>query len=200
VIELAVAELERLDRNGFALEMSANISRLDLLDEALPEYVDVVLARHRIPADRLTLEITETALSEDPDRATRSIVRLRERGVRIAIDDFGVGYSSLSQLLELPVDELKIDKNFVLALAVDARARAVVTATVELARALGLTVVAEGIESETGLRAVGELGVDVAQGYYVACPYTSAQLDGYLAQPPLLGQPIAVGVARRPNT
>ena len=160
--------------------MSVNISRLDLLDEELPGYVDVVLARHRVAPERLTLEVTETSISQDPARASQSIVRLRERGVRISIDDFGVGYSSLSQLLELPVDELKIDKSFVLALGVDARARAVVTATIELARALGLTVVAEGIESERSLRTVTELGVDIAQGYFVACPYTSAQLDLHL--------------------
>jgi diguanylate cyclase len=183
VIELAVAELDRLDRRGSQLQMSVNISRLDLLDEGLPEFVDVVLARYHVAPERLTLEVTETSLSDDPARATRSIVQLRERGIRVAIDDFGVGYSSLSQLLELPVDELKIDKTFVLALGVDARARAVVTATVELARALGLVVVAEGIESSTSLTAVEELGVDVAQGYFVACPYTSAQLDAFLASP-----------------
>jgi diguanylate cyclase (GGDEF)-like protein len=181
VIELAVTELARLDRDGQSLQMSVNISRLDLLDDELPGYIDVVLAQHRVAPERLTLEVTETAISKDPSHASSSIVRLRESGLRISIDDFGVGYSSLSQLLELPVDELKIDKSFVLALGVDARARAVVTATIELARALGLTVVAEGIESSTSLRAVTELGVDVAQGYFVACPYTSAQLDAYLS-------------------
>jgi diguanylate cyclase (GGDEF)-like protein len=181
VIELAVTELARLDRTGRSLQMSVNISRLDLLDDELPGYVDVVLAQHRVSPERLTLEVTETAISKDPTHAATSIVHLRERGVRISIDDFGVGYSSLSQLLELPVDELKIDKSFVLALGVDARARAVVTATIELARALGLTVVAEGIESSTSLHAVAELGVDVAQGYFVACPYTSSQLDAHLA-------------------
>jgi diguanylate cyclase len=180
VIELSVAELARLEQRGLTLQMSVNISRLDLLDDELPGYVDVVLARHRVAPERLTLEVTETSISQDPARASASIVRLRERGVRMSIDDFGVGYSSLSQLLELPVDELKIDKSFVLALGVDARARAVVTATIELARALGLTVVAEGIESERSLRTVEELGVDIAQGYFVACPYTSAQLDLHL--------------------
>jgi diguanylate cyclase len=181
VIELAVAELARLERRGLTLQMSVNISRLDLLDDELPGYVDVVLAQHHVAPDRLTLEVTETAISQDPALASKSIVHLRERGMRISIDDFGVGYSSLSQLLELPVDELKIDKSFVLALGVDARARAVVTATIELARALGLTVVAEGIESGLSLQTVEELGVDVAQGYFVACPYTSAQLDAHLA-------------------
>jgi len=180
VIELAVAQLASLDRQGWSLQMSVNISRLDLLDEELPGYVDVVLAHHRVAPERLTLEITETSISKDPQHALASIVHLRERGMRISIDDFGVGYSSLSQLLELPVDELKIDKSFVLALGVDARARAVVTATIELARALGLTVVAEGIESSTSLHAVTELGVDVAQGYFVACPYSTTQLEDYL--------------------
>jgi diguanylate cyclase (GGDEF)-like protein len=193
VIDLSVAELARLDRAGPSkLQMSVNISRLDLLDEELAGYVDVVLARHRVAPERLTVEVTESSLSEDPAPATRSIVQLRERGIRVSIDDFGVGYSSLSQLLELPVDELKIDKSFVLALGVDARARAVVTATIELARAIGLTVVAEGIESSTSLQTVQELGVDVAQGYFVACPFTSAQLDGFLATPSRLAQGVAL--------
>ena len=196
VIELAVAELDRLDRRGSQLQMSVNISRLDLLDEDLPAYVDVVLARHHVAPERLTLEVTETSLSEDPARATRSIVQIRERGIRVAIDDFGVGYSSLSQLLELPVDELKIDKSFVLALGVDARARAVVTATIELARALRLVVVAEGIESSTSLAAVEELGVDVAQGYFVACPYTSDQLDAFLAAPSHADRGVVLPVRR----
>ena len=198
VIELAVDELARLEQRGCTLQMSVNISRLDLLDEELPGYVDVVLARHRVAPERLTLEVTETSISQDPARASLSIVRLRERGVRISIDDFGVGYSSLSQLLELPVDELKIDKSFVLALGVDARARAVVTATIELARALGLTVVAEGIESERSLRTVEELGVDIAQGYFVACPYTSSQLDLHLDAMPRRARAIETAVRERP--
>jgi diguanylate cyclase (GGDEF)-like protein len=180
VLDLAVAELRQLDRDGWRLQMSVNVSRFDLYDDELPGVIDAVLDRHGVSADRLTLEITETAFSGEPQRVAESIERLRSRGIRVSIDDFGVGYSSLSQLLHLPVDELKIDKSFSLALGVDPRARAVVTATVDLARALGLSVVAEGIESPLCLRAVRELGVDVAQGYHVACPFTSRQLSGFL--------------------
>ena len=186
VLNLAVAELARLDKLGYSLQMSVNISRYDLLDDRLPSVVDEVLANHGVAPSRLTLEVIETAFSVEPERAALSIERLRNRGIQVSIDDFGVGYSSLSQLLHLPVDELKIDKSFSLALGVDVRARAVVTATVELARALGLSVVAEGIESEQCLRTVRELGVDIAQGYYVAGPFSATQLERFLKDRPRL--------------
>ncbi len=186
VLDLAAAELARLDRAGYSLQMSVNVSRYDLLDDQLPGVVDRVLAAHRVAPERLTLEVTETAISIEPDRAATTIERLRQRGVKVSIDDFGVGYSSLSQLLHLPVDELKIDRSFSFALGADVRALAVVSATVELARALGLAVVAEGIESDQCLRTVRDLGVDVAQGYYVAGPFNAVQLERYLDDRPRL--------------
>jgi len=108
---------------------------------------------------------------------------LRARGLRISIDDFGVGYSSMSQLLGLAIDELKIDKSFVLGLTSDPRAQAIVRSAIELARALGLTVVAEGIEHEEVLHALMGIGADIGQGYVIAYPLASDQLDEYLADP-----------------
>ena len=163
--------------------MNINISRHDLVDETLPAYVDQLLERHGVPHTHITMEVTESALSDDPTRANRSIRELRRRGVRVSIDDFGVGYSSMSQLLELPIDELKIDKSFVLALQSDHRARAIIRATIELAHALNLTVVAEGVELAEDLRLLRRLGADIAQGYHIARPLTTDQLDEYLAQP-----------------
>jgi diguanylate cyclase (GGDEF)-like protein len=183
VLHRSISELARLHRSGYVLQMSVNISRYDLLDDDLPDLIAQQLDRHGLPARCLTLEITETSLVEEPAHAKRSIERLRSLGVRISIDDFGVGYSSMSQLLQLSVDELKIDKSFVLALGVDDRARAVISATIALARALGLTVVAEGIENLHSLAVVSSLGVDLGQGYFVAVPFSSPQLAEFLANP-----------------
>jgi diguanylate cyclase len=183
VLEMAVAQAARLDRAGHRIGMSVNISRYDLVDEDLAAYVDGVLALHGFPPNRLTLEVTESALGGDPERAERCVLQLRARGLRVSIDDFGVGYSSMSQLLGLAIDELKIDKSFTLGLTTDPRAEAIVRSTIELAHTLSLTLVAEGIESEDVLRSLQSLGADIGQGYLIAHPLTSEELDEYLAQP-----------------
>jgi EAL domain-containing protein (putative c-di-GMP-specific phosphodiesterase class I) len=182
VLDMAVAQAAQLDRAGQRLHMSVNISRYDLVDEDLPGHIDHVLAVHKFPPERLTLEITESALGGDPERAKRCVAELRALGLRISIDDFGVGYSSMSQLLGLAIDELKIDKSFVFGLNSDPRAQAIVRSAIELARALSLTVVAEGIECEEVLRSLQGIGADIGQGYVIARPLPSSQLDGYLAQ------------------
>ena len=189
VLEMAIAEAAWLDRNGHPLQMSVNISRYDLVDEDLPGLIDGLLEQHGIPHSRLTLEVTESCLGADPERAKRSIKELRDRGIRISIDDFGVGYSSMSQLLELPIDELKIDKSFVLALEDDDRARAIISSTVELARALKLVAVAEGAEKASNLNSLAYLGVDIAQGFLIARPLTTDELDLFLEDPAFMGEP-----------
>jgi len=181
VLEQAIGEASRLDRGGHQLHMSVNITRYDLLDDQLPNYVDQLLEENNFPSRRLTLEITESSVGEDPENAKRCIEELRDRGIRISIDDFGVGYSSMSQLLDLPIDELKIDKSFIFALGSDRRARAIVSSAIELARALDLTLVAEGIETSASLKMLEEIGADIGQGYFIAQPLTSLQLDKFLA-------------------
>jgi len=188
VLAMAVTQAARLDRAGHRLGMSVNISRYDLVDEDLAGYVDGVLTSHGFPPDRLTLEVTESALGGDPDRAERCVLQLRARGLRVSIDDFGVGYSSMSQLLGLAIDELKIDKSFTLRLTSDPRAQAIVRSTIELARALSLTLVAEGIETEEVLHSLQSLGADIGQGYLISRPLTSDQLDEYLAHPDRVGR------------
>jgi diguanylate cyclase (GGDEF)-like protein len=183
VLRLAIDEMARLDRNGHRLNMSVNISHLDLVDERLPSYITMLLFEYGIDPGRLTLEVTESSLSGDPARTRHSIEQLRGLGIRISIDDFGVGYSSMSQLLELPIDELKIDKTFVFALENDVRARAVISSTIELGRALNVTVVAEGIETFSNHELVRTLGADIAQGYFIARPKTSQEIDDYLGAP-----------------
>ena len=189
VLEMAIDEAARLDRYGHNLQMSVNISRHDLVDEELPAFIDELLEQHDVPHNRLTLEVTESCIGSDPERAKRSIDELRARGIRISIDDFGVGYSSMSQLLQLPIDELKIDKSFVLALEEDDRARAIISSTVELARALKLVVVAEGAEKTSNLNSLAYLGVDIAQGFFIARPLTGHELHRFLENPARMGMP-----------
>jgi len=183
VLRKALAEMVRLDEGGHRLNMSVNISHLDLVDEKLPNYITMLLIEFGIDPRRLTLEVTESSLGEDLSRARQSIDQLRRLGIRISIDDFGVGYSSMSQLLELPIDELKIDKTFVFALENDVRARAVISSTIELGRALNVTVVAEGIETLSNHQLLRTLGADIAQGYFIARPKSSEEIDEYLALP-----------------
>jgi diguanylate cyclase (GGDEF)-like protein len=183
VLDLAISEMARLDRAGHTLQMNVNISQWDLMDERLPESIDRMLSWYDLPAKRLTLEVTESSLGEDPQRAKQGLERLRSNGIRVAIDDFGVGYSSLSQLLELPADELKIDKSFILAIRSDERAIALIRSTVEMAHALGLLVIAEGVEDAVSLAAVRAAGADIIQGDFIATPLASVQLDDYLATP-----------------
>ena len=195
VLDLAICETARLDGAGHHLQMSVNLSRSDLVDEGLASFIGGLLDRYGVAPHRLTLEITESSLGEDPVHSAKCIESLRAQGMRISIDDFGVGYSALSQLLELTVDELKIDKSFVLALETDFRARAVIGATISVARALGLTIVAEGIETSESLKAVHDLGIDVAQGYFIACPFTSDQLDEFLLAPSSIVEECCGGAA-----
>ncbi|HEY7947732.1 MAG TPA: EAL domain-containing protein, partial [Acidimicrobiales bacterium] len=182
-------EAAALDHRGHPLQMSVNISRFDLVDEDLPAFIDDLLEQHDVAHNRLTLEVTESCIGADPERAKRHINELRARGIRISIDDFGVGYSSMSQLLELPIDELKIDKSFVLALEDDERARAIISSTVELARALKLTTVAEGAEKARNLNSLAYLGVDVVQGFIIAQPLASRELLKFLDEFSVKGLP-----------
>lgn len=186
VLDRALRTLAALRSEGHDLTMSVNVSRFDLLDDLLPAHVADLLGQAAVPARCLTLEITETAVGEDPEHAAKCIRELRALGALVSMDDFGVGYSSMSRLLALDLDELKIDKSFVLALRSDERARAMIAATVEFARALHMSVVAEGIETPDTLAAVQRLGVDVGQGYLISVPLTEAQLRAFLAARPAM--------------
>lgn len=181
VMEKAITEAARLHVIHHELQMSVNISRFDLQDDALTNFIEQRLDEVDMPGTLLTLEITESSLGEDPERLRESIERLRSFGIRVSIDDFGVGYSAMSQLLSLPLDEIKIDKSFILALSTDRRAKAIISSAIELAQALDLTLVAEGIETAQNLRVLEDLGADIGQGFFIAHPLTSVQLDDFLA-------------------
>ena len=155
-----------------------NISLSSLRDLSIVEYVQSCLANAGLPATSLGLELTERAVGEGGEHMRVVVQRLRDLGVELAVDDFGTGYSSLSSLIERPVDVLKIDRSFVMALPTPTSA-AVIRGIVAMAAALGLATVAEGVEQQAQLDAVRELGCDRAQGFLLARPMNLAALIDY---------------------
>ena len=164
----------RLDRPW---RVAANLSATDLLDRSLVDDVSSLLRRYGTPARRLTLEVTESVLMTDPARAMEVLAELRGLGVQLALDDFGTGWSSLTHLQRMPVHEIKIDRSFVAAMATEANSAAIVSSTVDLAHALGLRVVAEGIEDEATWRRLRAVGCDAAQGYHLSRPLPAAEFE-----------------------
>jgi len=167
---------------GVDLRLSVNISARDLLRRELPDVVAQLLSAHDLPPDRLCLEITESALMEDPGRTEETLRRLREIGVRLSIDDYGTGYASLAYLKDLAVHELKIDRVFVKNMLSSRADAAIVRSTIELGHDLGLTVVAEGVEQEAELEFLARLGCDLAQGFLLSRPLPPEELERWLEQ------------------
>ena len=180
VLDTALAQVRSWTDADRPLGVSVNLSARNLLDERLPAQVAELLATHGVPAELLELEVTESALMTEPVRAQRLLEELSALGVRISVDDFGVGYTSLGQLKTLPVSELKIDKSFVMTMTDDRSNALIVHSVVDLGHNLGLTIVAEGVETEQALSALREFGCDVAQGYHVSRPMTADALDTWL--------------------
>ena len=170
VFEEAARHWQTLQAQGQQLVLSVNLSTRDLLDQDLPAKFDALLVKHRVPAEAFCLEITESAIMDDPQRALATLNRLSALGFRLSIDDFGTGYSSLAYLKRLPVDELKIDKSFVMSMEKDLDDAKIVRSTIDLAHNLGLTVVAEGVESAKVWDALRDLECDEAQGYHMGKP------------------------------
>ena len=161
---------EALTTAGLPMKLSVNLSARDLMDQDLPVKVSQLLEQHKIHPGLLVLEITESAIMDDPQRALQTLERLHALGLKLSIDDFGTGYSSLAYLKRLPVDELKIDKSFVMNMENDVQDAKIVRSTVDLAHNLGLTVVAEGMENVKAWKLLAGLSCDEAQGYLVSRP------------------------------
>jgi diguanylate cyclase (GGDEF)-like protein len=180
VLDTALAQARSWVDAGRPLAVSVNLSVRNLLDEHLPALVAGLLTVHGVPARLLELEVTETALMTEPVRAQRLLEELSGLGVRISIDDFGAGYTSLGQLKNLPVDELKIDKSFVMTMTEDRSNALIVRSVVDLGHNLGLTIVAEGVETEQALTELRGFGCDIAQGYHLSRPITADALTTWL--------------------
>ena len=175
--------------SGRPLTVAVNLSASSLIDAALPVRIEAMIASRGLTTSALMLEITEDFLMADRDRAHAILTLLRDSGIHIAIDDFGTGYSSLSYLRDLPIDELKLDRSFVLPMADDARAATLVASTIALAHGLGLRIVAEGVEVADAYTDLARLGCDEAQGYYLSPPLPAAELDDWLARHRLSAEP-----------
>lgn len=170
VLVKALSQVQRWRNDGLAMNISINLSALDLLDEKLPDIVQGLLSRYSLTGAVLTLEITESAVMKDTAYARGVMERLREQGIKLSIDDFGTGHASLAQLKRLPVDELKIDKSFVMDLPASLDDAAIVRSTIELGHNMGLSVTAEGVETDQSRNMLTEFNCDVIQGYLLSKP------------------------------
>ena len=182
VVDSALAQLAEWSLVRPGLSIAVNISARNLRDD-LPGWILNRLAANRVRASQLVLELTETSFATDPVRATALLEELNAAGVRVSLDDFGQGYTSLGSLGHLPVSELKIDRGFVVAMENSAEDRAIVASVIELGHQLGLTVVAEGVETEAVFADLRLLGVDTVQGYLFSRPVPASEALALMDRP-----------------
>jgi diguanylate cyclase (GGDEF)-like protein len=190
-LEAAMRECRAWLDEGVSIRFAVNVSARSLIDGRIIEQIRGLLHDWRLPGSLLQLELTESMLVDDPAGANKVLQPLREMGVSFALDDFGTGWSSLGQLNELPFDELKIDRSFVLAMRPGSAEDAIVRSTIQLGRELGLRIVAEGVEDETTRARLADLGCDAAQGFLFA----AAGPPGAIAPGTILGTPPLPGAA-----
>jgi diguanylate cyclase (GGDEF)-like protein len=180
VLDAALGQCRAWHDLGIDVGVAVNLAGRDLDDARLEEDVAEALRRWRIDPSLLELEIPENAIVSERERIHKMIARLSERGVRVAVDDFGSGYASLSHLKQLPVDVLKVDRSFVQNVGTNDEDDAIVRSTIDLAHSLGIAVVAEGVESEDVLQRLRVLGCDLAQGFCLARPAPVADVTEWL--------------------
>ncbi|HVU74440.1 MAG TPA: bifunctional diguanylate cyclase/phosphodiesterase [Mycobacteriales bacterium] len=182
VLERAVQDAMGWLRRGNPLQVAVNVSARNLLDDRFPNTVTNVLQRYGLPAHLLVLEVTETLALTELDTVETVLRRLRTAGVGLSVDDFGTGYSSLTFLHRVRVNEVKVDRSFVSQLPDSDDARSIVAATIDLAHRLGLSCVAEGVETEEQLADLHALGCDGAQGYLMSRPLIAADLETWVSE------------------
>jgi EAL domain-containing protein (putative c-di-GMP-specific phosphodiesterase class I) len=186
VIDRALAQCAAWADVGLELSVAVNLGQVNLIDRQLPGDVAAALERWGVPAERLHLEITENLVMSDPRRTMEVLGALRALGVGLSLDDFGTGQTSLAYLRKLSLDEIKIDRSFVLELGRDEDAAAIVRSTVQMAQALRLRVVAEGAEDAAAMRRLQEFGCELVQGFFLSPPLPAAEITEWLrAQQPL---------------
>lgn len=180
VIDEALRQLAAWRKRGLELGMAVNLSACNLHDQELPAHIESLLANHATPDGALTVEVTESAAMSDTDRALRVLSALRGLGVGVSIDDFGSGHASIAYLARLPATELKIDRSLVAPICKSPRDGAIVQTTVDLARHLDLSVVAEGIETADVAERLTAIGCDIGQGYFISRPLPPEELTEWL--------------------
>lgn len=184
VLNQSSKQWSQWSEKGWDFSISVNLSVRDLMDSELPGAVEAILHKHNMPPDRLVLEITESAMMEDPARARETMLALSGMKVYLSIDDFGVGFSSLSYLKNSPVDEIKVDRSFVIDMAEDTDDMTIVKSTIELGHTLGLKVVAEGVERSTHFELLKQMGCDAAQGHYICQAKPARDIEEWLRTTP----------------
>jgi len=180
VLNQAISDAAAWRRDGHDVGVAVNVSARNVLDLRFPDVVHALLLREGLPAGALDIEITENALNGDPARVRQVLERLRGLGVSVSMDDFGTGYSSLSHLMELRVDTVKIDRSFVIGMADQREAELIVRSVIGLADGLGLSTVAEGVETAEAQRAIAALGCTRMQGYHLSRPLPHDELLSWL--------------------
>jgi EAL domain-containing protein (putative c-di-GMP-specific phosphodiesterase class I) len=182
VIDAALRQARAWQDEGVEVSIAVNLAAANILDAGLPDAVAERLARWGVPGERLTCELSEHTVMGDPRRAHDVLDRLRALGVRLSLDDYGTGHSSLSYLKRLPLDEVKIDRAFVSGIVGDANDALIVRSTIDLARNLGLEVVAEGVEGADVLDRLRALRCHEAQGFHLSRPLPADALVRWLAE------------------
>ncbi len=180
VLDRALTRQKQWSENGYDFSVAVNLSVRNLIDERCVNAIESMLQRYGTQPGKLELEITETALMHDPDGAVSLLNRLSALGVKLSIDDFGTGYSSLSYLRRLPINALKIDREFVLDMLSTEQNTIIVRSTIALAHNLGLKVIAEGVENKATLDALEKMGCDQAQGYLISKPDEWQRVEAHL--------------------
>lgn len=179
-LEQIIGQTKRFISDGIDIVVSANLSGRDLQNNELPAYVDLLLRRFDLDPRHLCLEVTESAVMHDMDRALAILDKLAKMGIALSVDDYGTGFSSLAYLKKLPVQELKIDKAFVLNLATDKEDEILVQSTIDLGHNLGMKITAEGVEDEKSLDILRQHGCEVAQGYFISRPVPAPEFMAFL--------------------
>jgi diguanylate cyclase (GGDEF)-like protein len=194
VLSHAIAQCASWRADGLPINVSINLSARDVMDETLPDRVVALLQVHGCAAQWISLEITESAILDDPGHAVENLKRLSALGCKLSIDDYGTGYSSLAYLRRLPLDELKIDKSFVMGMVRDASDNVIVRSTIDLAHNMGLAVVAEGVEDEATLERLRTLGCDLVQGYFLSRPMAPDLVAAWMNDhaPPRSKEPVSL--------
>ena len=184
VLDMAIKRISLQQQQGFKLPLSVNVSASNIRSLELPEELKDIIQLHQLDPGMLTIEITESALMGELVTSLDILTRLRMKGFTLSIDDFGTGFSSLSQLHKVPFNELKVDKSFVMEMDTDPEAKSIVKTCIMLGHELNMTTVAEGVESEATLKMLKEMGCDVAQGFHISRPLSEDDFQNWIEDSP----------------